>query len=70
MPIEKKTIRCTGCNKVIGELGHLRDGKISIKCKCGTINVIEAIPEEKTPEPKNFVYNAPYQNRMNLVKKN
>lgn len=45
-------------------MGHMNDGKIIIDCKCGTSNIIEAIPQ-----PKNFVYNAPYQNRLNLEKK-
>lgn len=61
-------IRCYNCRKIIGE-GTISDGKISIKCKCGTLNTIEAVPKLKAPEQKNFVYNSPYQNRLGLVKK-
>lgn len=62
-------IRCSNCRKIIGE-GTLKDGKISIKCKCGTLNTIEAVPKQQETEQKNFVYNTPYQNRIpGLVKK-
>lgn len=64
MPDEKNIIRCTGCRKVIGE-GTLNDGKISIKCKCGVLNTIEATPK---PQPKQET-TIPFQDRLNLVKK-
>ena len=67
MPTEKNSIRCSGCKKVIGELDYLNDGKLTIKCKCGVVNTIEATPPPKVPEK--FVYNTPYQDRLNLVKK-
>lgn len=57
----KDAIRCSNCRKLIGT-GSLKDGKIAIKCKCGTTNIIEAIPEQ-TAEKK-FIYNTPYQNRI------
>lgn len=62
MPITKNAIRCSNCRKLLGE-GVLRDGRISIKCKCGMVNTIEVTPEKKPTEEK-FVYNAPYQNRI------
>lgn len=48
MSLVKDAIRCTGCNKVIGTLDYLNDGKFSIKCgKCGVLNTITATPKEK-----------------------
>lgn len=47
MSLDKNDIRCTGCRKIIGKLDYLIDGRISIKCKCGTLNIIEAVPKEK-----------------------
>lgn len=67
MPDLKNQIRCTGCRKMLAT-GTITDGTISIKCKCGVVNTISAVPVKKE-ENKNFVYNAPYQNRLNLVKK-
>ncbi len=43
---KKDVIRCSNCRKIIGEGGG-KDYKIAIKCKCGTLNVLEAIPKEK-----------------------
>lgn len=66
MPNVPQYIRCTGCNKVIGEMVDLKDGKLIIECnnnKCKTKNVIEARPAGP------YVHNAPYQNRMGLVTK-
>jgi hypothetical protein len=45
MAVDKNDILCTGCRKKIAD-GILNDGRISIKCKCGTINTIEATPKE------------------------
>lgn len=47
MPTEKKYIRCTSCNKVIGEIVHLNDGEIEIQCKCKTVNTIKAVPKQQ-----------------------
>lgn len=63
----KDAIRCSNpkCGKVIGS-GTVNDGRISIKCKCGTTTTIEAaIPKP----PGNYVHNRPYQNRMDLEQK-
>ena len=59
-------IRCFSCKKTIAEIENLRDGKVTIICrnsKCKAVNVIEIRP------PKKYVQNAPYQNRMDLVRK-
>jgi hypothetical protein len=62
----KSLIKCYSCNKVIGEIEDLKDGKVTIICrnsKCKATNVIEIRP------PKKYIQNAPYQNRMDLVRK-
>lgn len=46
MPLDKNIIRCTGCKKVLCNLEYLNDGKLEIKCKCGVINTIEALPKQ------------------------
>lgn len=75
MPITKdaeNAIRCPGtliikgreerCNRIIAVVDHANDVKIDIQCqKCGTVTTIQARPKQ----PKNFVYNTPYQNRIN-----
>lgn len=33
-------ILCSNCGKKLGEV-NMKDGVVSIKCKCGTLNVIE-----------------------------
>lgn len=64
MPEEvKNAIRCSNpkCKKVIGSV-ELTDGKVSIKCKCGTTTTIEA-------KPHKYIQNAPYQDRLDLEQK-
>jgi hypothetical protein len=59
-------IKCKSCGKVIGEIENLKDGKITIICRnsrCKATNIIEVRP------PKKYIQNAPYQNRMDLVRK-
>ena len=60
---DKNIIRCSGCRKIIGE-GVINDGHITIKCKCGVMNTLVASKKQEK-----FVYNQPYQDRMNLQKK-
>lgn len=51
-------IRCSNCNKMLGE-GSMNDGEISIKCgKCGTLNTIKAQPKQQS-----------YQDRLDIKKK-
>lgn len=40
-----KEIRCSNCGKILAE-GHICDGKITIDCRCGTENTIEAKQKE------------------------
>lgn len=63
----KDAIRCSNpkCNKVIGS-GTVKDGKVSIKCKCGTTTTIEA---QLPKQPEKYIHNRPYQNRMDLEQK-
>lgn len=56
-------LKCTSCKKKLAEF-NLVDGKLSVKCKCGTTNTIEAAPASTK-----FIHNQPYQNRLNLVVK-
>lgn len=59
-------MKCRNCGKVLCEIEDLKDGKVTIICrnsKCKATNVIETRP------PKKYVQNAPYQNRMDLVRK-
>ncbi len=65
---EKDAIRCTSCKKILGK-GVINDGKIEIKCKCGTLNTIQAELPKQPAEPGNYIHNRPYQDRMDLVKK-
>lgn len=55
------SFKCIKCKKKLAE-GDIADGKVSIKCKCGTLNTIEV-------RPKKYVQNAPYQSRINLIQK-
>lgn len=57
-------IRCSKCQKLLAE-AKIEEGKLAIKCKCGTMNTIEVRQVNNKP----FVYNQPYQNRLNLVQK-
>ncbi len=41
---EKNDILCNNCRKKIAE-GEISDGCLKIKCKCGTINTVEAHPD-------------------------
>lgn len=36
---------CSNCGKKIGEVS-MKDGKVVIKCKCGTINTVETKPAQ------------------------
>lgn len=45
MAEEKNVFRCSSCNKIIGK-GNLSDGRIELKCKCGTVTAIEATPKQ------------------------
>lgn len=46
----KNDIRCCSCGKKLAE-GQIKDGNISIQCRCGVLNLITAAPEKKTKTP-------------------
>jgi len=39
-------IRCCSCGKKLAE-GQIKDGNISIRCRCGILNKVTAAPEKK-----------------------
>lgn len=43
-------IRCCSCGKKLAE-GQIKDGHVSIRCKCGVMNNITATPEKKVKRP-------------------
>jgi phage FluMu protein Com len=52
-------IRCCSCGKKLAE-GHIKNGNISIQCKCGILNQITATSEkkEKAPVTEKAEYNS------------
>lgn len=64
---ENNILKCSACGKKLGE-GVINDGKLSLKCKCGTITTIEkSLPRQEAE--KKYIQNRPYQDRLNLQKK-
>jgi phage FluMu protein Com len=61
---DKNEIRCCSCGKKLAE-GQIKDGNISIQCKCGVINQVIAKPEkkEKGPGPEKVEYPTDWQAR-------
>jgi phage FluMu protein Com len=55
----KNEIRCCSCGKKLAE-GQIKDGNISIQCKCGVLNLVTATPEkkEKAPDREKAEYNS------------
>lgn len=53
----KNEIRCCSCGKKLAE-GQIKDGNISIQCKCGVLNLVTATPEKKVkvPAPEKIEY--------------
>jgi len=46
-------ILCSNCGKKLGEVS-MKDGKVAIKCKCGTLNVKESKPPLKSNKDGNL----------------
>jgi len=44
-------ILCSNCGKKIGEV-KMKEGIVSIKCKCGTFNVVETKTNESAKSTK------------------
>ena len=42
---EKQVIKCSSCGKLLAK-GHINDGELEIKCKCGTVNTIAREPKQ------------------------
>jgi phage FluMu protein Com len=42
----KNDIRCCSCGKKLAE-GQIKEGNISIQCKCGVLNLITATKKKK-----------------------
>jgi phage FluMu protein Com len=55
--VSKNEIRCCSCGKKLAE-GQIKDGNISIQCKCGVLNEVTATPEKKVkvPAPEKVEY--------------
>lgn len=47
---KKNDIRCCSCGKKLAE-GQIKDGNISIQCKCGVLNLVTATLEKKVKNP-------------------
>lgn len=43
------TMTCNNCGKKLAEI-KIRDGVVSIKCKCGTVNVQQTTTTQSVPE--------------------
>jgi phage FluMu protein Com len=53
----KNDIRCCSCGKKLAE-GQIKDGNISIQCRCGVLNLVTATPEKKVKgDPEKREYN-------------
>jgi phage FluMu protein Com len=46
----KNDIRCCSCGKKLAE-GQIKDGHVSIQCRCGVLNLVTATPEKKEKAP-------------------
>lgn len=45
--------RCSNCNALLAK-ASLQNGKVVIKCKCGTVNTFEAATEKRTERRCNY----------------
>lgn len=41
------TMVCSNCGKKLAEI-KIKDGTVSVKCKCGTINILTTTPSTKS----------------------